>query len=143
MRPARFERAASRVGVWESGGAEALRGKGFGRRVGRLTTILTTFRVFIRNFDTLGGAFFGDMNVHAEDHFFIRVAEPDHGLVHINASIPEHGAVGVAEIVRAEADRMTGGTGEGEKVAVPRALKSDSRHNGTGGGRGDEAGNAV
>jgi hypothetical protein len=49
------------------------------------------------------------MIVHAEDHFFVGVAEPDHGLVHIDAGIPEHGAVGVPQIVRAESNRVAGG----------------------------------
>lgn len=41
------------------------------------------------------GAFFGYVVVNAEYHFFIRMAHPYHSLMHINAGVTDHGAIGV------------------------------------------------
>ena len=64
-----------------------------------------------------------DMIINAEDHLFISVTEPEHGLLDRNTGRDDHGAVSVAEVVRLDDDRMASGSGQGMKVRLPGAVK--------------------
>ena len=60
-----------------------------------------------------GGAGGVDMIINAEDHLFISMAKPGHGLLERHASVHQHGAVSMTEIMAADGDRMNGGSGKG------------------------------
>lgn len=64
-----------------------------------------------------------DMIINAEDHLFISVTEPEHGLLDSDAGRDDHGAVSMAEVMRTEADRMTGRSGQDMEIRLPGAVK--------------------
>ena len=62
-------------------------------------------------FHLIGGFFSalrGDVVIDFEDHFFVRMAHPHHRLFHVHPGLPEHGTIGVAEVVRANVERFPG-----------------------------------
>ena len=58
-----------------------------------------------------GGAGAGriDMVIDAEDHLFIRMAQPCHSLLDGDTGGDDHGAIGMAEIMAADGHRMSSG----------------------------------
>ena len=98
---------------------EGLRCTGFRRFGFWLHTVLHTNRGFFGDFDGLGGAFFRDVVIDPEDHFFIRMSEPDHGLVHIDTRVPkEPSAIRVPEVMRTETDFVACGGGQDESAST-------------------------
>ena len=91
------------------------------RRVFGLTTGLTTKQRFFDLIDARLGALFRNVIVNVQDHFFIGMAHPNHGLMHVNPGIPEHGAIGVPEIVRANVHGMARRFGQVQDVRFPTA----------------------
>ena len=71
--------------------------------------ILHILECFFYLIDAVFGAFFRNVIVNVEDHFFVCVAHPDHGLFHIDTRITEHGAIGMPEIMRTDANGMSCG----------------------------------
>lgn len=92
-----------------------------------------------------GGAGAGgiDMVIDAEDHLFIRMAQPCHSLLDGDTGGDDHGAIGVAEIMAADADGMTGGSGQGGQPGLIGAVKGGLRHDRAGGGGGNKAGQIL
>ena len=74
------------------------------------------------------GALIGYVVIYAEDHFLIAVTHPQHGLMHIHPGIPEHGAIGMAEIVRADRYRVARSFGQVQDVGFPTARKGLLSH---------------
>ena len=84
-----------------------------------------------------------DMVIDAEDHLFIRMTEPCHRLLDGDTGGDDHGAIGMAEIMAADADGMTGGGGQGGQPGLIGAVKGGFRHDGAGGGWGNKAGQIL
>ena len=78
------------------------------------------------------------MIVYAEDHLFIRVSEPDHGLLHVNAGIAKQRAVCVAEVMSTNLDGMTGSEGQRMQPGIPGPGESCVGHHLSGNGRADQ-----
>ena len=62
-----------------------------------LHTVLHTIQHIFHLIDAVTGAFFPYMILNFENHFFIGMAHPNHGLFHIDTRVTqEPGAVGMA-----------------------------------------------
>ncbi len=64
-----------------------------------LHTVLHTIEHYFHLFYAVLGALFAHMIVYAQDHLFVSMPHPYHGLFHVDASIPEHRAVCVPQVM--------------------------------------------
>lgn len=79
-----------------------------------------------------------DMVIDAEDHLFIRMAQPCHRLFDGDTGGDDHGAIGMAEIMAADGHRMSSGGRQGMKPGLVGTVKGGLRHDRAGGGGTDK-----
>ena len=83
----------------------------FSLRIILLTTGLTTNQRFFNLIDARLGALFAYVVVDMQDHFFVTVTHPLHGLFHIDSGVHQVGAVSVPEVMRPDIYGLIGRQG--------------------------------